>query len=57
MAVKPDSAEAYFDMGRAHARLKQYSRAIDAWHKCVDVDPAGPLAKKALELIDSFDDP
>jgi len=39
LALKPDLAEAYFDLGLVYGQLEQYDRAIEEFHRVLALDP------------------
>jgi tetratricopeptide (TPR) repeat protein len=51
IAHRPDFAPAYADMGKCYARLGRSNEALDAYRKCLDLDPAGPTAATAKQEI------
>ena len=41
IAIKPDFAEAYNNMGWAYAALEEYREALTAFKKTISIEPAG----------------
>jgi tetratricopeptide (TPR) repeat protein len=61
--ITPRDAEAWFQLGRALISMDENrsednvhqsafsSRAVDAFRKCIEVDPHGPYAEQAAEIL------
>jgi len=51
IAIKPDYAHVYFDMGLAYMKLKQNVLAVEAFKKYLNLEPTGEHADIAGDLI------
>ena len=48
VSLSPDSAGLHFELARAYALNQDYSKALGAYHKVVEIDPNSTLADRAL---------
>jgi tetratricopeptide (TPR) repeat protein len=51
IALKPDYAEAYYNLAAAYSALGKYAKAISACQKVIAIDPTGKLADQARKDI------
>ncbi|MCP4377841.1 MAG: tetratricopeptide repeat protein [bacterium] len=51
IALKPDYAEAYYNMAAAYSALGKYAEAISACEKVIGIDPTAKIAEQAREDI------
>ena len=48
VGISPDSAVLYFELARAYALDRQYTKALNAYHKVAEINPSSTLADRAL---------
>ena len=48
VGISPDSAVLYFELARAYALNRDYTKALSAYHKVVELNPDSTLADRAL---------
>ena len=46
--ISPDSALLYFELARAYTLNLDYTKALNAYHKVVEINPSSTLADRAL---------
>jgi tetratricopeptide (TPR) repeat protein len=46
--LSPESEFLYFELARAYARNRDYTKALSAYHKVVELNPSSTLADRAL---------
>jgi tetratricopeptide (TPR) repeat protein len=46
--ISPETAVLYFELARAYALNREYTRAVGAYHKVVELNPSSTLADRAL---------
>ena len=51
IAIDPDFADAYANLGAAYTGLKNYSHAIEALDKAVALKPDSKMAERAQHLL------
>ena len=48
--LKPDYANALYNLGDIYATLKQFDKAAEAWRKSLSVEPNRDIQKKLDDL-------
>ena len=48
IGLSPDSAVLYYELAKAYALNQEYGKAINAYHKVVELNPSSTLADRAL---------
>lgn len=51
LRIKPDYADAYFNLGKIHANRKEYPQAIQAYRTAITLDPYYRTAYTMLEIL------
>ena len=46
--ISPAAAVLYFELARAYALNREYTKAVSAYHKVVELNPNSTLADRAL---------
>jgi len=50
LAINPNDAVAFYNLGCVYWELKNWPAVIDAWEKCLQLDPEHQTARKWLPL-------
>jgi tetratricopeptide (TPR) repeat protein len=48
VGISPDSAVLHFELARAYTLNREYTKALNAYHKVVEINPSSTMADKAL---------